>query len=356
MASYSDALFTLGAQGERTDAKSDGEKPSQPAEEHHTEQKMEVDGSADGDQGVSSSQGKVVKMESEAGSVAGDDKASIKNDIAPKPAPKKKKGTAATVKASKRTRGGGPGGPKKPKAPGGSRKKGTTASSVTGSDTGTLPDLEADDGGAEDGDASESDSGPYCICRGPDNHKFMIACDKCEDWFHGDCIGMDKYTGENLVQKYICPSCSDESMGYVTRYKKTCALEDCDNPARIYGDAVEEPGARSFFCSDEHCQIWWEQLITTLPRGGKSGGSADDALTQEQFMGLLGASGQDGGWRLGERPFGKYPVLSLSLLNLYLENIARCGFGAIRNSVSIRSRQSSFPLRPSRLLLHIMPP
>ncbi|KAH8885695.1 hypothetical protein GQ53DRAFT_785401 [Thozetella sp. PMI_491] len=244
-------------------------------------------------------------METEDGT--GTDKGSTKNDTAPKPGPKKKKGTAATVKAPRGAKGGGPGSVKKSKASGGAKKK--AAGSVAGSDAGTVPDLEADDSGAEDADeGTESDGGPYCICRGPDNHKFMIACDKCEDWFHGDCIGMDKYTGENLVQKYICPSCSDEAMGYVTRYKKMCALDRCERPARIYGDANEEEGGRSYFCSDEHCQTWWEHLIAKLPRGGKgSGDAADDALTQEQFMALLGASQPEGGWRLGEKPFAVPP-------------------------------------------------
>ncbi len=135
----------------------------------------------------------------------------------------------------------------------------------------------------------------------------MIACDGCEDWFHGDCIGMDKYTGENLVQRYICPSCSNESIGYVTRYKKTCALEECQRPARIYGDALVS-GDVSIFCGDDHCQAWWEQLIATLPKGGRGhDGRTDDALTQEQFMGLLSTpSKSEYGWTLGEKPFGKW--------------------------------------------------
>ncbi|KAL2158426.1 hypothetical protein VTH06DRAFT_4474, partial [Thermothelomyces fergusii] len=115
---------------------------------------------------------------------------------------KKKKGTAAAVKGpSKRGR---PGGGKKTKGGGGKKAKTDAA--------GKQP-------GVDGGNSSESDSGPYCLCRGPDDHRFMIACDRCEDWFHGECIGMDKHTGENLVQKYICPNCTDGGR-YATRYKK----------------------------------------------------------------------------------------------------------------------------------------
>ncbi|KAK4042516.1 Set1 complex component spp1 [Parachaetomium inaequale] len=206
-------------------------------------------------------------------------------------ASKKKKGTAAAVKAPpKRARPGA--GAKKPKG-GGSKKARSDA-----------PTKHAGDA-ADGGNSSESDNGPYCLCRGPDDHRFMIACDRCEDWFHGECIGMDKHTGESLVQKYICPNCTDGGR-YATRYKKMCSLAGCANPARIY-DAARP----SIFCSPDHCQAWWEQLIATLPRSKAA--SAADHLTQEEFMGLLdGPSPADNDphsrpWHLGQPPFSTPP-------------------------------------------------
>lgn len=218
-------------------------------------------------------------------------------DMAPKTtASKKKKGTAAAVKAPKRGRPGAGakkgrgGGPKK-------ARKDASAKHTGGAET------------ADGGNSSESDSGPYCLCRGPDDHRFMIACDRCEDWFHGECIGMDKHTGEKLVQKYICPNCTDGGR-YATRYKKMCSLSECAEPARIY-DSTHP----SIFCSPEHCQAWWEQLIATLPRSKTT--SAADHLTQDELMGLLDAPSpparlEDGGdtglpapspWHLGKAPF-----------------------------------------------------
>lgn len=187
--------------------------------------------------------------------------------------PKKKKGTAAAVSApSKRARPGA--GSKKAKGGGPKRAKtGASAKQPGGPQT------------TDGGNSSESDNGPYCLCRGPDDHRFMIACDRCEDWFHGECIGMDKHTGESLVQKYICPNCT-EGGRYATRYKKMCSLAGCANPARIYD--LARP---SIFCSSEHCQSWWEQLIATLPRSKSAAAAADaDQLTQEEFMGLLDSS------------------------------------------------------------------
>ncbi|EGZ77463.1 hypothetical protein NEUTE2DRAFT_100394 [Neurospora tetrasperma FGSC 2509] len=228
----------------------------------------------------------------------------------------RRRGTATTIKAPKRARTAG-GGARKGTAKGaatttgggGTRKKIDTSAT-------TLPS-EFDDGGSpagslaggQDGGGSgmsESDSGPYCICGGPDNHRFMIACDRCEDWFHGECIDMDKYTGENLVQRYICPRCAVPGRGLVTRYKKMCSLDGCDQPAKIYEDAREE---RSIFCSPEHCNAWWDQLVATLPRTREVG---MDNLTRQEFMGLLNPPDSKPGhddppWHLGDEPFGVPP-------------------------------------------------
>ena len=220
-------------------------------------------------------------------------------------AAKKKKGTATVVKNTKRSRPGSTTGPGVKKSKGTKRKPGsssTTNINMAGLGLNDNPGLVEDDGGGGTGGgaSSESDSGPYCLCRGPDNHRFMIACDGCEDWFHGECIGMDKWDGENLVQRYICPNCTDNKT-YVTRYKKMCTLDGCRNPARIYD--LQNP---SNFCSAEHTQEFWEQWVATLPR---TKGVSFDLLTQQEFMALLAPPDRKPGekgksWRVGEKPFG----------------------------------------------------
>ncbi|KAL1828382.1 hypothetical protein ACET3Z_006794 [Daucus carota] len=42
----------------------------------------------------------------------------------------------------------------------------------------------------------------YCICRKPYDQRAMIACDKCDEWYHFDCI---KLTSPPKV--YTCPAC-----------------------------------------------------------------------------------------------------------------------------------------------------
>ncbi|KAM9250145.1 death-inducer obliterator 1 [Dugong dugon] len=51
----------------------------------------------------------------------------------------------------------------------------------------------------------------YCLCRQPHNNRFMICCDRCEEWFHGDCVGISEARGRLLERNgedYICPNCT----------------------------------------------------------------------------------------------------------------------------------------------------
>lgn len=55
-----------------------------------------------------------------------------------------------------------------------------------------------------DEEDNDEDSELFCICRKPDDHTWMIACDGgCDDWFHGRCVDMNERDG-NLIDKYIC--------------------------------------------------------------------------------------------------------------------------------------------------------
>ncbi|XP_019851976.1 PREDICTED: lysine-specific demethylase 7B-like isoform X1 [Amphimedon queenslandica] len=54
---------------------------------------------------------------------------------------------------------------------------------------------------------AEEDEELYCICRQPYHPEdFMIECDKCSDWFHGCCVGVEEYQS-NDIETYHCPNC-----------------------------------------------------------------------------------------------------------------------------------------------------
>uniref|UniRef100_A0A3P9JJA2 Bromodomain PHD finger transcription factor n=1 Tax=Oryzias latipes TaxID=8090 RepID=A0A3P9JJA2_ORYLA len=47
----------------------------------------------------------------------------------------------------------------------------------------------------------------YCICRTPyDESQFYIGCDRCQNWYHGRCVGILQ-SEANHIDLYVCPQC-----------------------------------------------------------------------------------------------------------------------------------------------------
>src|SRR5689334_17396378 len=42
----------------------------------------------------------------------------------------------------------------------------------------------------------------------------MIACDSCNEWFHGECIGITQEMASRMT-KYWCKECRDEKQGNI---------------------------------------------------------------------------------------------------------------------------------------------
>jgi len=55
-------------------------------------------------------------------------------------------------------------------------------------------------------DMSDDDDTLYCICQQPAGDEFMIQCDHCTEWFHGDCVDEEEQNAEYIVN-YFCPTC-----------------------------------------------------------------------------------------------------------------------------------------------------
>lgn len=185
-----------------------------------------------------------------------------------RPAKKKKESKTATTKKL----------PAKPKAKAAPRAKktkssedgpasvpskrltnGTSRSRSTSAIPGGVDETELDPKSDHD---KEDDDKLYCFCNTPyDEDKVMIACDRCDEWYHPRCVG-ESEVGVDLVDQFICPLCIEKNphLPLHTTYKRRClygtASVDPDSPKACHKPAR---GALSKYCSDD-CGVKYMQL------------------------------------------------------------------------------------------------
>ncbi|XP_051014885.1 nucleosome-remodeling factor subunit BPTF isoform X4 [Acomys russatus] len=64
----------------------------------------------------------------------------------------------------------------------------------------------------------KKDTRLYCICKTPyDESKFYIGCDRCQNWYHGRCVGILQSEAD-LIDEYVCPQCqsTEDAMTVLT--------------------------------------------------------------------------------------------------------------------------------------------
>jgi len=68
--------------------------------------------------------------------------------------------------------------------------------------------------------SSEEEDGDtlYCICRSADVNRFMIGCDHCEEWYHGDCINVTEKEAK-YIKKFFCKECREKNSHLSIVYK-----------------------------------------------------------------------------------------------------------------------------------------
>uniref|UniRef100_A0A671KEM9 Nucleosome-remodeling factor subunit BPTF-like n=1 Tax=Sinocyclocheilus anshuiensis TaxID=1608454 RepID=A0A671KEM9_9TELE len=65
---------------------------------------------------------------------------------------------------------------------------------------------------------SKRDIKLYCICKTPyDESKFYIGCDRCQNWYHGRCVGILQSEATH-IDEYVCPQCqsTEDAMTVLT--------------------------------------------------------------------------------------------------------------------------------------------
>ncbi|CAD6503619.1 BgTH12-03279 [Blumeria graminis f. sp. triticale] len=110
-------------------------------------------------------------------------------------------------------------------------------------------------------DSESNDGGEYCICRGPDDHRMMVNCEgPCKDWYHCSCLDIDVEDAKELLDRYICPKCSNDVL--FTTYKPMCRnfnFSGCRKAARI-----EMKPTPSMYCSEQHRRDFWLYVTERL--------------------------------------------------------------------------------------------
>uniref|UniRef100_T1PAS0 CXXC-type zinc finger protein 1 n=1 Tax=Musca domestica TaxID=7370 RepID=T1PAS0_MUSDO len=74
----------------------------------------------------------------------------------------------------------------------------------------------------------KQDGQAYCICRTSDCSRFMICCDGCEEWYHGDCINITEKEAKH-IKHYYCQRCKEEDPSLQTVFR-VIPVEKTGNP------------------------------------------------------------------------------------------------------------------------------
>ncbi|KAI3644753.1 hypothetical protein MP228_010917 [Amoeboaphelidium protococcarum] len=96
----------------------------------------------------------------------------------------------------------------------------------------------------------------YCVCGSSSTDEFMIACDNCNLWCHGQCVGITDFDSERLV-RWFCPRClGNRYSGLQTVIKPLCAYMRCNGNSYFGQDNLLKSSRRvvrkgSKYCSDE---------------------------------------------------------------------------------------------------------
>nr|XP_033791241.1 PHD finger protein 3 isoform X2 [Geotrypetes seraphini] len=67
-------------------------------------------------------------------------------------------------------------------------------------------------------------SGKHCgFCKTPHGNRFMVGCGRCDEWFHGDCVGLSLSQAQQLEEddkEYICMKCCVEEDKKIDSYDR----------------------------------------------------------------------------------------------------------------------------------------
>ena len=106
----------------------------------------------------------------------------------------------------------------------------------------------------------------FCICQKPYlEGQFMIECDKCNDWYHGNCVGIEEYQAPD-IDVYHCPRCADIHGPLVLKKRRNVSrhnYKEINDGSKPIGAGtmpfIRQLKARKFASPDD--------ILTCLPDG-----------------------------------------------------------------------------------------
>ena len=131
-----------------------------------------------------------------------------------------------------------------------------------------------------------------CHCGRPSLvHAFMINCDSCHDWYHGECVGITK---DNISRVWICDDCRlrqmvvEETRAFAERSRRHqlkgfSGGSDCISDTHIFrqlllnhltGQVIMSKSLAVQFARQMHLAQWIEELNATKPTESENDGSA----------------------------------------------------------------------------------
>ncbi|EDW87511.2 uncharacterized protein Dyak_GE18218 [Drosophila yakuba] len=104
---------------------------------------------------------------------------------------------------------------------------------------------------AAEADPVVSSEDVYCVCRQSHSNGFMICCDKCNEWFHGDCIGLPADIGEQH-DTFYCSECCSQNPLLKSTYKANPPNPKTPKKARVINSAgvKQRPRRKSTILQD----------------------------------------------------------------------------------------------------------